>query len=347
MPTAPADATRTGLRPEIHGRFSTLPEPLLPRLGPVARARIVATVLWANLVCQIAILLTGGAVRLTGSGLGCSTWPNCEPGEFAPELTLEAGIHPFIEFGNRMMTGVLSIVAILVLLVSLRWLRHLGRRFLLLAAVPLIGTLAQAVIGGVLVLVNLHPALLSPHFLISLALVAVSTVLLRRGGDGTGPRRRTVPGAVIALMTALAVVGAVVLVLGTIVTGTGPHTGDDGDVVRILIDPVLISRLHALAVWAFCALLVLMLVMLHRGGAPWASRRAAWLLVGVTLLQGVIGYVQYFTGLPEILVALHLLGAGLFTAGIASLASTFSTRFPVDGTPAGRPAAPADSEARA
>lgn len=333
MPTAPAAARRTGPTPGTHGRFSTLSEPLLPRLGPVGRARIVATVLWANLVCQIAILLTGGAVRLTGSGLGCSTWPNCEPGQFTPELTLEAGIHPFIEFGNRLMTGVLGIVAIAVLLVALRWLRHLGVPFLLLAAVPLLGTLAQAVIGGILVLVNLHPALLSPHFLISLGLVAVSTVLLRRGGDGTGPRRRTVPSPAIALMTALAVVGAAVLVLGTIVTGTGPHTGDDGDVVRILIDPVLISRLHALAVWTFCALLAVMLVLLHRGDAPRASRRAAWGLVVITLLQGVIGYVQYFTGLPELLVAAHLLGAGLFTAGIASLASTFSTRVPVEADP--------------
>lgn len=335
MPTAAAPAAGAGTRSERRGRPITQPDPRLPRLGDAARSRIVSVVLWANLVCQMGLILTGGLVRLTGSGLGCSTWPSCEPGQFTPRYTPETGIHPFIEFGNRTLTGVLGVVAILTLVVCWRWMRHRGRGFLLLAAIPLIGTITQALIGMLVVLLHLHPGLVSPHFLISPLLVAASTVLLVRAHDADGPRRATAPRAAIWLYVPLAVVGFGVLVLGTIVTGTGPHSGDSGSITRFLIDPVEISRAHAGAVWLFCLLLVALIVALVRGRGDRAPLRAALTLVGLTALQGIIGYVQYFTGLPTAVVFLHLVGAALFGGGVAWVGAELVTRRPAVSTTAG------------
>lgn len=301
-------------RISLSGRF-TLGLPL------AARARIAALVFWGNLLCQIGIIVTGGVVRLTSSGLGCSTWPNCEPGQFTPELTLQAGIHPFIEFGNRALTGVLSVFALALLLIAVLWLRHKGASMLWLALTPLIGTAVQAVVGMVVVFADLHPGVVSPHFLISPVLVALSTLLVHRLYDGDEAGRRSlVPRAMHWMSWALGVVGFGILVLGTLVTGTGPHSGDDVHPERLPFDPRTISWLHADAVMLFCGLLVGLLITLHLIGAPRYSRAAAWVLVGITGLQALIGYVQYFTGLPELLVGLHMLGAGLFAAGIAWLA---------------------------
>ncbi|MBB5831589.1 COX15/CtaA family protein [Brachybacterium aquaticum] len=309
-----APAART---PERHGRITTLPDARLTSWGPQRRARLAAIALWGNLICQMGIILSGGAVRLTGSGLGCSTWPNCEPGQFTPVLTMESGIHPFVEFGNRTLTGVLSIFAIAVLVVTYRWLSHKGRGFRMLAWVPLIGTALQALIGAFVVWLDLHPGLVSPHFLISPVIGALSTVLLVRLYDGDGRVRLAVPGKVLGLYVALAVVGFVVLVLGTIVTGTGPHSGDSGDITRIMLDPVVISRVHAMAVYAFLALLIALLVVLHRLRARREASTAAWALLALTLAQGMVGYIQYFTGLPAGMVFAHLIGAALFAPAIA------------------------------
>lgn len=303
--------------PERHRSLTTLPDPLLPSWGPRRRARVAAVVFWGNLFSQIGIILSGAAVRLTGSGLGCSTWPNCEPGQFTPVLTMEAGIHPFVEFGNRSLTGVLTVFAIALLLVSWRWLGHKGPGFRRLAWVPLIGTAVQAIVGMVVVFADLHPGVVSPHFLISPVLAAVSMVLLVRLYDGDGARRLAVPARAFQIFVPLAAVGFVVLLLGTIVTGTGPHSGDDGEVTRIALNPMLASRIHALSVYVFCALLAALLIVLHRTGARREAIVAAWWLVALTLVQGVIGYIQYFLGLPELIVFLHLIGAALFGAGIA------------------------------
>ncbi|HEX7352082.1 COX15/CtaA family protein [Brachybacterium sp.] len=303
--------------PERHGRITTLPDRRLTSWSPRRRARVAAIVFWGNLISQIGIILSGGAVRLTGSGLGCSSWPHCEPGQFTPELTMASGIHPFVEFGNRSLTGVLSIFAISLLLVSWRWLGHKGPGFRRLAWVPLIGTGLQALIGAFVVWFDLHPGLVSPHFLISPLLGAVSMVLLVRLYDGDGAVRLAVPSRAVAVFVPLAVAGFTVLVLGTIVTGTGPHSGDAGDVTRIAMSPILASRLHALAVYVFCALLAVLLVILHRARARRQAIVAAWWLVGLTIVQGIIGYVQYFLGLPELVVFLHLIGAALFAATIA------------------------------
>ncbi|WP_422117400.1 COX15/CtaA family protein [Brachybacterium sp. UNK5269] len=320
-----AAATASPLLPERHGRITTLPDPRLPSWGPRRRARLAAIALWGNLICQMGIILSGGAVRLTASGLGCSSWPHCEPGQFTPELTLASGIHPFVEFGNRCLTGVLGIFAVAVLIVSWRWLRHKGAGFRRLALVPLIGTGLQAVIGAFVVWFDLHPGLVSPHFLISPVLAAVSMVLLVRLYDGDGAVRLAVPGRAIALFVPLAAMGFTVLVLGTIVTGTGPHSGDSGEITRIAIDPVVASRIHALAVYVFCALLIALLVVLHRARARREALVAGWWLVALTVLQGIIGYVQYFLGLPELVVFLHLIGAALFAAAIAWLGARLVT----------------------
>lgn len=311
--------------PERHGRISTLPDPRLVDWGPQRRARIVQVAFWGNLISQMGIILTGGLVRLTGSGLGCSTWPHCEPGQFVPELTLEAGIHPLVEYGNRSLTGVLSIFAVLLLVVAWRWLRHKGVGFLRLATVPLIGTLLQALIGMVVVKADLHPGVVSPHFLLSPILAAASMVLVVRLYDGDGVLRLAAPRLALLLFAPLAAMGFTVLVLGTIVTGTGPHSGDAGDIVRITVNPVLISRLHAVAVWIFCGLLVALMVVLHRAGVRKEAGAAAWLLLGVTVAQGIVGYIQYFTGLPELVVFLHLVGAAMFAAAIALVGARLVT----------------------
>lgn len=331
--------------PERYRSLSTLPDPRLPSWGPQRRARVAAVVFWGNLLSQIGIILSGAAVRLTGSGLGCSTWPNCEPGQFTPVLTMEAGIHPFVEFGNRSLTGVLTVFAVALLLVSWRWLGHKGVGFRRLAWVPLIGTAVQAIVGMVVVFADLHPGIVSPHFLISPILAAVSMVLLVRLYDGDGATRLAVPVRALQVFVPLAAVGFVVLLLGTIVTGTGPHSGDDGEVTRIALNPMLASRIHALAVYLFCALLAVLLIVLHRSGARRKAIVAAWWLVALTLVQGMIGYIQYFLGLPELVVFLHLIGAALFGAGIAWVGARLFTWQETHPAAVTAPDAPLSTEA--
>ncbi|MCS6710526.1 COX15/CtaA family protein [Brachybacterium sp. EF45031] len=295
--------------------------PVLADLSPGVR-RLVQIAFWGNLLCQMGIIVTGGVVRLTGSGLGCSTWPNCEPGQFTPQYTPAMGIHPFIEFGNRTLTGVLTVFALAVLLVTLRWLRGKGRGFVALSVWPLVLTLVQAVLGGITVWMDLHPGVVGPHFLGSVALIAISVVLLVRLYDGDERRRRAVPRALVPLLWALAAVAAVVLLLGTVVTGSGPHSGDAENPVRLPLDPRMMSWLHADAVMLFCGLLIGVLVAVHLVVAPVAARRAARILLLVTVLQAILGYTQYFTDLPELLVGLHLAGAALFTATVTWVVAT-------------------------
>ncbi len=272
-------------------------------------------VLVANLVAQTGIIVTGGAVRLTGSGLGCSTWPQCEPGQFTPVLHEATTWHPLIEFGNRTLTGVVGVVALAVALLVVTDVRR-SRSFRWLGALPLVGVAIQALIGGATVLLHLHPAVVGVHMLVSLALVAVSTLLLFRSGEGDGPPVRLVAPRVRATGQALAAVAVVLLVLGVVVTGSGPHGGDEDVAYRFAVDPVAVAKAHAAAVWAFVALVVVLLVGLARTGGPDRARRAAVVLLVVTLAQGLVGYVQYFTGLPELLVGVHMLGAALLTAAV-------------------------------
>lgn len=301
-----------------------------------ARELLVDRLTWglavANLVAQIGIILTGGAVRLTGSGLGCSQWPMCEPGSFTPEFHDAMSFHPIVEFGNRTLTGVLGVIALALVWAVYRREPTASRPAALkrLAWLPLAGIAVQAVVGGVTVWVDLHPAVVGSHMLISLSLVAVSTYLLTRlaapdifARPATSARLRAVGGVTV-------VVGVVLLVLGVITTGAGPHSGDATEPYRWALDPASISRLHALAVWAFVVLVVVGLLLARHERNAAVLRSWGGLLL-VTLLQGVIGYVQYFTGLPELLVGVHMLGSALTVVALVYALVSLHTRLPASG----------------
>ncbi|WP_134766134.1 COX15/CtaA family protein [Nocardioides sp. 1609] len=265
-------------------------------------ARLVRPLGWASLVANIAIVVTGGAVRLTGSGLGCPTWPRCTDESFRPHGELE--LHSAIEFGNRMLTFVLAAIAIATFLAAWRT----GRRQLrVLALVLALGVPFQAVIGGITVLADLNPWIVSLHLLLSMAMVGVAVLFLRRIDDpgAVWTRGRTQTLAWITFAATW-----VVLYLGTIVTGAGPHAGD-AETPRNGLDPLQISQLHADSVFLLVGLTVGLLLATRAGTA---ARRAAVVLLGVELGQSVIGFVQYFTDLPEILVGAHMLGAGVISA---------------------------------
>jgi cytochrome c oxidase assembly protein subunit 15 len=280
-------------------------------------------VLVANLVGQIGIIGTGGAVRLTESGLGCSTWPNCEPGQFTPQFHEATTLHPYIEFGNRTLTGVLAVIGVLVAVAVCTDLKR-SASYRALGLVPIVGVLAQAVIGGVVVLLHLHPGWVSLHFGVSGALVAASLYVLHRHGEGDSAPTPVLGSRVRALAWALAGLTVVVVVLGVLTTGAGPHSGDAEVGYRFAVDPALLTRWHAAAVWTFLAVLVAYLVAVR--GGPVAARRAALILLAITLAQGLIGYVQYFTDLPELLVGLHMIGAAVLIAGTTRVVLTTRVR---------------------
>lgn len=265
----------------------------------------------ASLLGNIAIVLTGGVVRLTGSGLGCPTWPRCTDQSFVPHGAL--GIHGAIEFGNRMVTFLLAAIAIATFLVAL----GSGRSPLVKLSVVLgLGVPAQAVIGGVTVLTDLNPWIVAFHLLVSLAMIGVAVVLLRRVDEGDGPAVPTVPRALVHLARLTFVVGWVVLYLGTVVTGSGPHAGDLA-APRNGLDPRTISQLHTDFVFLLLGLTIALVFALRAVSAPPRAQRAALVLLAIELSQGAVGFVQYFTDLPIALVALHLLGAALTSAGLA------------------------------
>ncbi len=260
-----------------------------------------------NLVANIAIVVTGGAVRLTGSGLGCPTWPRCTDGSYVPHG--ELGVHGAIEFGNRMLTFVLAAIAIacwLAALVASRRARA-DRRPLVLSTVIALGVPSQALIGGVTVLTDLNPWIVSFHLLVSMGIIGVCVLLL---DELRGPARSAASPGVRRLGWSVLAAGWLVLYLGTVVTGSGPHAGDV-DSPRTGLDPLQVSQLHADAVFLFVGLTVGLALT-----APAAARRAVLLLLAVQLLQGTVGFVQYVTDLPEVLVGFHLFGAALISAAM-------------------------------
>ena len=272
-------------------------------------------ILVANLVLQMLIIVSGGLVRLTGSGLGCPTWPQCTPGSFTPVVGQEQGIHAAIEFGNRLMTFVLGFTAIALVYAARRWAPH-RPRFVWWSTVPLLGIVAQAVLGGIIVLARLDPKTVSPHFLLSVALVAFSAWLLRRYDEGEGPRRIVVSPRVHSLAYATAGAFAVVTVFGTAVTGSGPHSGDATEPIRFGFDPLVTSRLHSAAVWMFVLLVVAVLVLLRREGSSASLWRPWAIVLGLSLAQGLLGYVQYALQIPWGLVLAHMWLSALLTAAL-------------------------------
>lgn len=279
-----------------------------PTHEPSLAARWLGPLAIANLVANIGIVVTGGVVRLTGSGLGCPTWPRCTDESFVPHGDL--GIHGAVEFGNRLLTFVLAAVALLTFLAAWRAGQRRARR---LALVVGLGIPAQALLGGVTVLTDLNPWIVALHLLLSMAMIGVCVLLLDVLRHPAPVERPHAP-VVRRLGLGLFAVGWVALYLGTVVTGSGPHAGD-AEAPRTGLDPELFSRLHAWTVWVLVGLTVALLVVARRHGDTLLVRAAA-VLLAVELAQGVVGYVQYFTGLPIPLVAVHLLGAAVTSAAL-------------------------------
>jgi cytochrome c oxidase assembly protein subunit 15 len=263
---------------------------------------------WSSLLANIAIVLTGGAVRLTESGLGCPTWPRCTDRSFTPHGALDH--HSAIEFGNRTLTFVLTAIAIATFVTAWQSGRRDLRRLSILMA---LGVPAQALIGGVTVLTHLNPWVVSCHLLVSLAIISVAVLYLHRiDVPASSPEQRLATGAArgphVTLAWSAFAAAWVVLYLGTVVTGSGPHAGDV-KAPRNGLDPLQLSQLHTDFVFLLVGLTVALVVM-H-------PSRATWTLLVVELAQGLVGFVQYFTDLPVILVGFHLLGASLVAAAVA------------------------------
>ena len=264
----------------------------------------------ANLMVftQSAIVVTGGAVRITGSGLGCSTWPECTPGSYTPTPDQpEAPLHAWIEFGNRLLTFVLLLNALMLMISILRNRRKELRK---MGAFQIIGILAQGVLGGITVLTGLNPATVAAHFLLSIVLIAGALSLRQRVYLRT-PSYLVLLPIVKRLMALHLFLTCAVLFVGTIVTGSGPHAGDT-TAERFNLDARTMSWIHADLVIALIGVTVALLIAVRLGeseATKAAILKKVQLFLLIALSQGAIGYVQYFTGLPEILVGMHLVGA--------------------------------------
>ncbi|HVD27599.1 MAG TPA: COX15/CtaA family protein [Mycobacteriales bacterium] len=300
----------------------------MPVLPTAFSPATVSRVALANAIANGVIVVTGGAVRLTGSGLGCPTWPRCTDASFV--VTPELAGHGIVEFGNRLLTFVLTAVAIATVVVVFRSVR---RDLRTLAVIGFLGIPAQALLGGVTVLTGLNPWTVAAHFLLSMVLVAVATILwLRSREPGVGQPLLRRP--FVLLVSGITAVTAVVLALGTVVTGSGPHSGDP-KAGRTGFDPELVSQLHADVVFLLLGLTVALLVALYAVDSPGRVRRAARDLLMVQLAQGVVGFVQYFSDLPIVLVLLHMAGAVLITAFTARL--VWAVRGPATDSPLSAP----------
>lgn len=289
-----------------------------------------------NLVAQIGIAVSGSVVRVTGSGLGCPTWPQCNPGSMVPTSHPEiAPLHQWIEFGNRLLGVAVVLLAGSCLLAAL-FTRPRRRRLTLLTAMMPLGVVAQAVIGGVTVLAGLSWWSVVPHFLASMVLVWLSVLLVSAAGEDDVEATRTVPAAVRGLVVVSTVLLGALLLAGTLVTAAGPHAGDAAT-PRLDVGVPLLAQLHADLLFAYLGTLTGLGFALRAVSAPPGLGRRFGVLVAVVLAQGALGGVQYALGVPELLVSLHVLGAGLVTAAAASVWSGTSDRPP----PAG-PAGPSD-----
>ena len=278
---------------------------------------------------QMAIVVTGGAVRITGSGLGCPTWPECTPGSYTPVPNQAEGqVHAWIEFGNRLLTFVLLLGTLVALVIAIRVSKNslAKNRVRLLAALQLIGILGQGVLGGITVLTDLHPIPVASHFLLSVFLIA-GAISLRY--EVVGIVKQKADGIVATLMPVLIWLTLFVIVAGTIVTGSGPHAGDE-NAKRFGFSPRVVSWLHADLVIAL-VVLTLILWLITRVSQNKVIHRYLSIFLLISLSQGLIGYVQYFTGLPEVLVAAHLLGATLVWASAWSLIKVSQSGFRLQG----------------
>jgi cytochrome c oxidase assembly protein subunit 15 len=296
---------------------------------------------WVTLVAAVLlafIIVTGAAVRLTGSGLGCPEWPNCTKGSLA--VVKVSDEHQAIESINRAITGLVSIAVILAVLGSL--LRRPRRADLTWLSLGLVlGVIAQAILGALVVEKLLDPTFVMGHFLLSAVLLANAIYLFYRAGLPDGARTHLVVAPVVAWMARLLmVVVSVVLVTGTVVTGAGPHSGDAGSTdlklkaTRLDLPVPDAARIHGTTVMIFLALTLVTVAFVVRTGAPRRVHRRLGILLGLLVAQGAVGYIQYFNGVPEWLVGIHVAGAtAVFSATLAFLLGLYAPDPVAGGAP--------------
>ncbi len=268
--------------------------------GWFAKPRVLVDLALASVVANVVIVVTGGAVRLTDSGLGCPTWPTCTGSSLTPSGPYS--FHKQVEFTNRTLTFVLAAIAIATLIAAWR-----QRSQVLLAAIALAVIPVQAVIGGISVLTDLNPWVVALHLIVSMANIAVTMVLWWRVSGHAGRVAGPLPAVVLARLVVLT--AAAVVVVGTVVTGSGPNSGAKHESQRFDINPSSIAQLHADLVMVLVGLTVGVVALLYAVRVSPGPRKAAWVVLAVELAQGAIGYTQYFLDVPPLLVAVHMLGA--------------------------------------
>ena len=268
----------------------------------IKRARLASLV---NLIAQSGIIVTGAIVRLTGSGLGCPTWPNCAPGSLVPVASQVEGFHKYIEFGNRLLTFVVLLASVAVLLISVF---SKNKKIIIWSTLPLIGTLLQAVLGGITVLTGLNPFTVMFHFLLSIILVAISTIIYKFWSISKPVKISST--LIKNYIKFFSLIGFIVIVLGTITTGSGPHSGDE-IAARFNIDTRIIAWIHADSVLLFIGLLIGLIILSRTNQELKSLSKNLNTLFILCIVQGVIGYTQWFTNLPWVLVGFHVLGSVL------------------------------------
>jgi cytochrome c oxidase assembly protein subunit 15 len=287
----------------------------VPATPPIALSRAVAI---AAVLTQAGIAVTGSVVRVTGSGLGCPTWPQCFPGSLVPRADPEiATLHQWIEFGNRLLVGLVGLVGLACLIVAVLGKPRRSRLVWLAAAMPA-GVVAQAVLGGITVLTGLAWWTVAAHFLVSMVLVWLAVLLVAAVGEGDARPRWHLPGPLRGLLATTTTVLATLLIAGTLVTAAGPHAGD-ATTPRLAVSVSALAQLHADLLAAFLGLLAGLGFALRAAGVPGPTWRRYLLLIAAVLTQASLGVVQYLTGVPEVLVSLHVLGAAVVVVAMAAL----------------------------
>lgn len=294
----------------------------LDTLRPLSR-RAQLGLAWAVVVTQALIAVTGSVVRVTGSGLACTTWPECHPGSMVPTEHPEyADLNQWIEFGNRLFTGVVGLIALAAFLAAYLERPRRTRYFRLAMAMP-IGVAVQAVLGGITVRLDLLWWTVAVHFLVSAVMVWLAVLLVYAVDEQDGPAQPASPSLTRA-MQVMAVVLTGLLVAGTMVTGAGPHAGD-ALTPRLGLPVETLAHVHAAFLYAYLAVLLGVALLLRRTGSARLWKHFAVLLV-VVLGQGALGFTQFLLGVPELLVALHVLGAMAVIVATAALWSAAHPR---------------------
>jgi heme a synthase len=300
-----------------------------PVLSPTPRS--MRQIALAGVIADTVIMSTGAAVRLSSSGLGCPDWPRCSTSDIvASKNAGQTLLNTWIEFSNRLLNFPLVAITVIVLIAAWRFRPQGTRRrdLVWLAAIQPAGVFAQAAIGGIVVLTKLNPTAVSVHFLVSAAIVAAAVVLHVRCTEGDDPPTAVVRGDLRVLSAALVAVTALMLAAGTVVTGTGPLAGNAA-APRYKLPLEGVTQLHADIGWLMAGLAVALVVGLRMSGAPPRAVRASLIMIASLGLQGVIGYVQYFTHLPAGLVWVHVTGSVLVWIAVLRLFFAMRDRGPL------------------